>query len=343
MSYQRNYVQNLINGFMSTIVIYTGCELGIFDALKNSSKSVEILSQDIGITISELLRIVRPLEQYKLLQIKNNELTLLEVGETLVSDNVGSLKAYALFCGRESLIAWGGMYPALKKRVSPRELLSKSHIFNDIEGSDELFQTFNEMMSAVSMQLDLTDFFKGFIEKNKEIKVVDVGGGTGTIIKKFLGYYKNATGTILDLAQARDTALKNLKENNMDYRCTFKETDFFKVIEEEADVFILSRVLHDWKDAEVSQILRNVANAMNDNSKLVVLEEIIRNANEPNAIRSYMNDIQMWVFCDGKERTLQEFSNLFKAVGLNIDSTFDTKEGTAVIIAVKENEETGEL
>lgn len=343
MSYQRNYVQNLINGFMSTMVIYIGCELGIFDALKNESRSVEVLSQDLGITTAELLRVVRPLEQYKLLQIKNDVLTLSEPGEMLTLDDGESLNPYALFCGRESLAAWSCMYPALKKKVSPRELLSKSGIFTDMEENGERFQTFNGMMSSVSRQLDLTDFFKGFIDKNKEIKIADVGGGTGTIIKKFLSYYKNATGTILDLTQTKDNALKNLKENNMDNRCAFKETDFFKAIEVEADVYILSRVLHDWKDPEAGLILNNVANAMGDNAKLVVLEEIIRNSDEPNAMRSYMNDIQMWVFCDGKERTFQEFSSLFKKASLRIDSVFDTAEGTAAIIVVKDNEEMGEI
>ncbi len=343
MSYQRNYVQNLINGFMSTMVLYTSCELGIFDALKKESQSVSKLAEALQITEIELIRLLRPLEQYKLLQIKGNEWMLSELGEWLTTDQEGSLNAYTLFCGRESLPAWSCMSPALKKQVSPGEVWNQSNIFSDMEQNGARFQTFNGMMSSVSKQLDLTAFFEEFINKNETFTIADVGGGTGTIIKKFLNYYTNATGTILDLPQAKKDALRNLEKSNMTNRCSFMETDFFQAIQVHADVYVLSRVLHDWMDPQAIQILQNVAREMEDNSKLVIIEEVIREPDEPNAMRSYMNDIQMWVFCDGKERTLQEFTDLFLQAGLKLDRLFDTEEGTAVLVAVKDNEEVGEI
>ncbi len=185
MSYQRNYVQNLINGFMSTMVLYTSCELGIFDALKKESQSVSKLAEALQITEIELIRLLRPLEQYKLLQIKGNEWMLSELGEWLTTDQEGSLNAYTLFCGRESLPAWSCMSPALKKQVSPGEVWNQSNIFSDMEQNGARFQTFNGMMSSVSKQLDLTAFFEEFINKNETFTIADVGGGTGTIIKKF--------------------------------------------------------------------------------------------------------------------------------------------------------------
>ncbi len=162
-------------------------------------------------------------------------------------------------------------------------------------------------------------------------------------MEKFLNYYTNATGTILDLPQAKKDALRNLEKSNMTNRCSFMETDFFQAIQVHADVYVLSRVLHDWMDPQAIQILQNVAREMEDNSKLVIIEEVIREPDEPNAMRSYMNDIQMWVFCDGKERTLQEFTDLFLQAGLKLDRLFDTEEGTAVLVAVKDNEEVGEI
>lgn len=343
MNYQRNYVQNLVNGFMSTMVIYAGCELGIFDVLKSEKKTVEELSQYLGITSSDLLRLLRPLEQYKLLKIEGREITLSDSGRILTADDSDSLKPYALFCGRESLKAWSCIYPALKEKVRPIELMNQLGIFHDMEENSERFQTFNGMMSSVSKQMNLNEFFRAFLGKNEAIKIADVGGGTGSIIQKFLEYYQNAVGVILDLPQAKESALENLKKANLDKRCAFEETDFFQKIKTEADVYILSRVLHDWQDSEAEEILKNVADSMGEDSYLVVLEEIIRQADEPNAMRSYMNDIQMWVLCDGKERTLQEFSSLFEKVGLKIQQVFDTEEGTAVIIVVKDNEEMGEI
>lgn len=343
MSYARSFVQNLINGFMSTILIYTGCELGIFDSLETRSKSIDELSEELEISEIDLLRIIRPLGQYKLLNIKEKEVGLSELGEILLSDKVDSLGAYALFSGRESLAAWSRMYPAIKNKRKPRELVGQSGIFNDLEENCGEFDTFNKMMSSVSGQLDFSEVFVKLKEKNEKMIIADVGGGTGTIIKKFLHYYKNATGIILDLQQAKQDALNNIKVDSLEERCSFIENDFFKPIDTKADIYILSRVLHDWKDEEAGYILKNVADIMEDDGRLVVLEEVIKKADEPGAMRSYVNDIQMWVFCDGKERTSEEFETLFFDSGLKIEEIIYTSEGTTAMIVKKHDEEIGEI
>lgn len=344
MNGQRNYVQNLANGFMSTLVIYTGCELGLFEALKEGQESISRLEEALEISREALLRVARPLEQYQLLRIHPDSLELLEPGRLLCRNHPESLLPYVLFCGRESLTAWSCMYPALKQKTTPGKLLSQSGIFQEMEGDETRFQTFNGMMQSVSRQLNLTPFLDAFLEKKKEpLRIVDVGGGTGTILKKFLQYDRNARGLILDLAQAEEAARKNLKESHLEDRADFLEGNFFEPIREEADVFILSRVLHDWEDPQALAILENVAAAMDEESCLVVFEEMIRKPGEPGAMRSYMNDIQMWVFCDGRERTVEEFSALFEQAGLRLEQTFDLEAGTTALVVKKEWEETGEL
>ncbi|MCR5083395.1 MAG: hypothetical protein K6B15_07980 [Parasporobacterium sp.] len=338
MSYRREYVQNLINGFMGTTVIYAACELGIFDKLKERNKSESELAEEIGCKKDEIKRLVRPLQQYNLLEKSESRLMLTEIGMCLTNDCEESLKKYALFCGRESIKAWGLLYPAIKQNTSPQKLINELGMFEDMERDENRFSTFDAMMSSVSKNIDLEAFFKQFKDKKTEFLIADVGGGTGTIITKFLNYYSNAKGVVLDLLQAKDAATKNIKMSGLKERLTFKEANFFNPLEIKSDVYVLSRVLHDWDDADAVKILRNISSSMSDESRLVIIEDLIKETNDKSALKAYMCDIQMWVFCNGKERTLDEFEELFAESGLILDSNMQLRDGTYVM-SVKRTDE----
>ena len=83
MDYGRNYVQNLLNGFMGTAVIYTACELGIFDLIKDEPKSTAEIAYILDVKEDEIKRLIRPLRQYMLLAETDGKIRIEEVGKIL--------------------------------------------------------------------------------------------------------------------------------------------------------------------------------------------------------------------------------------------------------------------
>ena len=109
-------------------------------------------------------------------------------------------------------------------------------------------------MNFVSEGVLLADFLND-IEDIKGKRIVDIGGGTGAIMTQFLKHFRSASGTIMDLEFVKEKALQKLKENSLLERCEFVSGDFFKPFSISGDIFVLSRVLHDWNDEDSIKIL----------------------------------------------------------------------------------------
>jgi hypothetical protein len=118
------------------------------------------------------------------------------------------------------------------------------------------------------------------------------------------------------IAGAR-AALDTIPPWRVAVRCAVVAGDFFDEVPAGADLYLLSRVLHDWDDAAAMRILHSCRRAMSDSSVLVVADAILpeRARDQPAAIRM---DLHMLTLVNGQERTLDEFKRLFAAAGLRL-------------------------
>ena len=193
------------------------------------------------------------------------------------------------------------------------------------------------MMKRGSKSVEFDSFFEKYGNQDKKYRIIDIGGGTGTIILKFLHNFKNSYGTIVDLEVARQRALKNIATSGIQERCIFKSGNFFEPLELTGDLYILSRVLHDWEDEKAKLILQNIVGCMDEKSELIILEGLMPDNVNEGRIEMYMNDIQMWGFCGGKERTKAEFADLLASVGLKMKYVYQLRNNDilSAIVAYK--------
>ncbi len=344
--YMKRFVMNTANGFMGTYVLYAACELKIFDKLADGGKDINALAEATGTSAELLIRIVRPLVVYQLISRSSSGVYELEEGgRLLVSTDSSKMWGYVMFCGREGTEIWSRVSEGIHKNCSPYQLCSKEGLFDAQSKNSEQFDIFDSMMKNVSAKIELSGFFDEFADDNAEIKILDIGGGTGTIISRFLERYRKSTGVIADLEQAEEEAKKNIRRLGLDDRCRFLRGSFFEDIPEKADCIILSRVLHDWNDEDALKILETSVNCMNSGAKLLIIENIMLESDDRSALEAYMNDIQMWGFCGGKERTAEEFAELLSKVGLTIKAVHQTASDSNVkaIEAFIDNSEEGEI
>jgi hypothetical protein len=89
-----------------------------------------------------------------------------------------------------------------------------------------------------------------------------------------------------------------------------------------ADVYLLSYILHDWDDDRCRRILGRIKAAAEPGARLVVVEGIVPDGDEPHFTKSI--DLVMLAIHGGKERTAGEFEQLLSSAGFALDRVVAT-------------------
>jgi hypothetical protein len=132
--------------------------------------------------------------------------------------------------------------------------------------------------------------------------VIDVGGGTGTLLKAVLDAHPHVRGTLLDLPRTVARAIVDAE---------LVGQSFFDPLPAGKDLYLLKSVIVDWPDAEAIAILKRVAEAMPSQGRVVILNGITPGDKaEPNML--------MLVLVGGRSRSLSEFSEMAEQAGLRV-------------------------
>ena len=115
-------------------------------------------------------------------------------------------------------------------------------------------------------------------------------------------------------------------------RCTRVGGDFFAEIPAGADAYVLAQILHDWDDERSVAILRQVRRAMPDQGKLLVVELVLPEGNDP--FLGKWLDLHMLVLLGGRERAAAQYATLLRAAGFEMTHTVPTHAGQSVVEAI---------
>jgi hypothetical protein len=103
-------------------------------------------------------------------------------------------------------------------------------------------------------------------------------------------------------------------------RCKIVVGDFFERVPKGCDVYLLKYVLQDWDNEKATALLRTCRAAMSDSSRLLILEQIIpdRPSATPQAQSAILDDLLVFAFTGGGNRTMSELTGIIEAAGLAI-------------------------
>ena len=140
--------------------------------------------------------------------------------------------------------------------------------------------------------------------------VCDVGGGTGSFLKRILEANPHLRGTLYDMP----SVVENQVLGSLDGRVEVVAGSFFERVPS-ADLLILKAILHDWSDEKCAVILARCREAMPPAGRMLIIDRLLQ---EPLDVTSLFYDLHMLVQIGGRERTASEFSALLENAGLHL-------------------------
>jgi hypothetical protein len=139
-------------------------------------------------------------------------------------------------------------------------------------------------------------------------------------------------GILFDVPSVIAGASDLLERENVSERVEPISGDFFAEVPR-ADAYIMKHIIHDWDDERSIKILKNIRAAMRADGKVLIVETIVPEGNEPHY--SKLLDLEMLTSPGGAERTAEEYRELLANAGFNLTRIVPTKSPFSIIEAVK--------
>jgi hypothetical protein len=124
-------------------------------------------------------------------------------------------------------------------------------------------------------------------------------------------------GVVFDLPHVEGEATAAIELAELSGRCRFAGGSFFESVPPDADVYVMSAILHDWDDAAAGAILQTLRAAMRPDSRLLLLESVLADGDEPDVAK--LADLHMLVALGGRERTEPQWRALLAGAGFHVD------------------------
>jgi hypothetical protein len=151
--------------------------------------------------------------------------------------------------------------------------------------------------------------------------VVDVGGGTGLMLRTLLSAHPHLRGTLFDRPQVIEKA-------EPAERLEITGGDFVQDPLPQADAYVLSQILHIWPDDGAARLLRSCGEAGGEGTRVLAVEGVL--AERPPAADASF-DLFMFTLVGGRQRTLDEFRRLGEAAGLALRSSWQLATGNSLV------------
>jgi SAM-dependent methyltransferase len=146
-------------------------------------------------------------------------------------------------------------------------------------------------------------------------RVMDVGGGNGTLLIELARRNPRLRGAVLDLPGMVRAAAKRIEQAGLADRCEAIEGSFFDPIPPGFDVYLLSAILCDWPDDDAITILRRCGEAAGADGRVLVADLNLIYDDDADAAR--MN-LLLTGTVPVPVRTLKQLKRLGAAAGLEL-------------------------
>lgn len=311
-------------------VIGVLAELGVADHLAEGPRSAESLAAAVGAHPRALHRLLRAAAAFGVFtDTGDGRFALNPTADTLRSDRPGSLRPAAMMFALEPFWA---PYARIRHSVT-----TGRPAFDELYGTSVYDYLARHPGDAACFAAAAAAFHARAIEQIAAAHdfsgyrtVVDVGGGTGSLLAAVLRRHPDVRGVLFDRPDVVAGAAGTFAEAGLSDRVDLVGGDFFASVPG-GDAMLVKSCLHNFDDEQAVAILRVLRRGMADTATLLVAETVVPAGPGPHYAK--LDDVEMLVIAGGADRDEQEYASLLSAGGFTVDRTVPCGDRFSLIAA----------
>jgi hypothetical protein len=227
--------------------------------------------------------------------------------------------------GGRMAYSWSTMLAAVRSGAPAYHTVFGRPFWQDLDAHPQIAASFDELMGPIGHGApDPEVLVSG--EWDSVNTVVDVGGGTGSLLAEILRARPGVRGILVDLPSTVARSSPIFEAAGVSDRITVAGQSFFDALPAGGDLYLLKNVLADWPDREATVLLRRCAEAARPDGRVIVLGGVASDETRPPS-----PELLMMVLVGGKSRSMVEFRALASAAGLMVQSSGQTPSGRFVV------------
>ncbi|KOU18398.1 methyltransferase [Streptomyces sp. WM6349] len=308
----------LLTGAWTTQALAACAQLRLPEAMdRHTGTGTAELARTIGAHPESLATLLRYLAMLGVVRDGPDGFRLTGVGALLDARAPGSMRPLALMYGGPFYQSFAHLAHTVRSGQPGFEHLYGENHFDHFSRDPELATLFDQsMVSSAPIFEPLPAhpvLTAAATAPGRPRTVVDIAGGTGELLGRILTAHPTLRGTLLERPQVLAAARTRLAATPAGARCGFRAGDFADV-PPGGDVYVLSRVLHDWDDDRCRSILRHCADAMPGHADLLIVERLLPIDGTASLATAW--DLHMMCNTGGRERTAEHYARLLTDCGL---------------------------
>ena len=308
-------VLDLLQAFRRSKTMFAAVSLGVFDALAAGPRSLADLAAEVGADADALERLLNACVGLELLRCAGDAYDNTPAATAyLTSGSPRRLTGYINYSNDVMWKLWAHLDDAVREG---------SHRWKQAYGWDEpIFSSFFKTDEAMREFLMGMHGF-GLISSPRVVaafdlsrfaRLVDLGGATGHLAVAACERYAEMRAVVFDLPEAAPLAREMVAAAAVADRIEVVAGDFFEDPLPEGDLYALGRILHDWPEEKIIRLLRRIHERLPERGGVLIAEKLLLD-DRSGPGWAQMQNLNMLVCTEGKERTLAQYEKLLRQAG----------------------------
>jgi precorrin-6B methylase 2 len=311
-------IHDLIQHSYAANALYVLTKHGIFDRLVGHRKSAQEVAEECGMSAAALEGLLSLAANFGFLKAQDGRFSTTRSGLMLTKQAKSWLRSYLMVWGEQLNPAFLHLDDFVKTGANAFTAAMGSPLWEFYSKDKAQSEIFFDHMAHVTDQMHIPTIVKDLRVANGAL-VVDVGGGTGSLICSLVEAHPDIRGIVCDQPSNRTAAEMRIDALGLQERCSFVGGNIFSSLPNEADLYLIKHVLHDWNDENATAILASISRAMDQKAELVIIEGLMdRDTSGIDPLFLNTRNIEQQVWTQGRVRNSSDFARLCDTAGLEV-------------------------